>query len=336
MENWNGATWIQKARGLTRDKEKLKISAIHAGVTVGAALVITLAQLVLSTQIEKTSGLSGLGMRSILQTIETVLQTANLALMPFWDLGFLFVGLLWARECAAAPRDLLAGFRRCGPYLRLMLLQGLLVFLGGVACAYVSSFIFMMTPWAGNVMEFAQSVGMDMTAASQAMAQMDAAAMEALMAAMQPMLIIWGILGALVLIPMLYRFRMAGFLILDGQPIGAIAAMVLSSRMLRRRRFKLFLLDLRLWWYYGLQMFCTVFYLAELWLPMLGISLPVSSETAGLIFYMVYLLSIFAVQTLLRPQVAVTYAQAYEYLRQGENVLPKVLETPKNLPWDEA
>jgi purine-nucleoside phosphorylase len=52
MESWNGAAWAQKARELTRGNDKKKITAIHAGVTAGAAFVVVLVQLLLSKAIE--------------------------------------------------------------------------------------------------------------------------------------------------------------------------------------------------------------------------------------------------------------------------------------------
>jgi len=334
MGNWNGAAWAEKARQLSRGTDKRKLAAIHAGVAAGAALVITLLQYVLAAAIENTSGLSGMGMRGILQTAGSVLQIANIVLMPFWDLGFLFAALLWAREQYAGTDDLLTGFRRFGPYLRLMILRGLIGFMVGMVCAYISSFLYMMTPWAVPVVEFAQSVGMDMAVANEMMAQMDIATMDAMLNAMIPMLVIWGILCVAVLVPLLYRFRMAEFLLLEDRRMGALAALLLSARMLRKRCGKLFALDLRFWWYYGLQALCMLLYLSDLWLPMLGVTLPVDGQTAAIGLYIAYLAATFGIQALFRPRVATTYALAYEHLRQAAPVMPKVQEAPKNLPWD--
>ena len=335
MESWNGGAWTQKARHLSQGQDKRKLAAIHAGIAAGAALVITLLQSVLADAIGKTSGLSGMGTRSILQTAASVLQIANYVATPFWDLGFLFVGLLWAREKYARTDDLLTGFRRFGPYLRLMVAKGVLVFAGGMVCAYVSSALYLLTPWSVPVVEFFQAAGMDMAVANEMMSQMDIATMDAMLDAMIPMLIIWGILCAVVLIPLLYRFRMAEFLLLEDRRMGTLAAMLLSARMLRKRCWKLFALDLRLWWYYALQVLCLLLYLSDLWLPLLGVTLPFAGEMAGMVLYVLYLLSLFVVQTLLRPRVATTYGLAYEYLRQADPVMPKVREVPKNLPGDE-
>lgn len=329
MEEWSGAALVKRARLLSRGTDKKKIAAIHAGIAAAAALIITLLQLALEEGIGQTSGLSGLGMRSVLQTAGTVLQIANSVLTPFWNLGFWFAALLWARERTARPGDLLMGFRRFGPYLRLMLLKGITVFSAAMLCAYASSLVYMMTPWAAQVTEFAQTVGMDVEAADQLMAQMDGTALTSLMRSMIPMLVIWGVLSIAVLVPLLYRFRMAEFTLLEDPRVGALVAMALSARMLRKRRWKLFCLDLRYWWYYALEAACLLFYSVELFLP-------VNSMALSLGLYVAYLAALFAVQTLARPQVQTAYALAYESLRRTEPVQPKPRPAPKKLPWDEV
>ena len=336
MEFWNHASWIQKARELTRGEDTRKIAAIHAGIAAGVALVITLLQLALAEGIAQTSGLSGLGMRSILETAGTLLQSGNAIATPFWNFGFLFAALLWVRQRPVQGTDLLQGFRRFGAFLRLLIGKSILIIFIGLVCIYLSSYIFMLTPWAEPVMEFAQAAAMDMEVAGELVAQMDVAQVDALLYSMIPMFVIWAVLCLVILVPRLYSFRMAEFLILDDRKVRGVAAMLLSSQLMRKRRWKLFLLDLRFWWYYGLQLLCFALYLADLWLPLLGVTLPVTGELFWLVPYVVYLAGLFLVRTFLRPQVDAAYALVYEDLRQAGPILPKRREVaPKNLPWDE-
>lgn len=334
MENWYGAALCKEARKLSRGEEKIKISAIHAGIFAGVALAVTIIYYLLEKGIAQTGGLSGMGMRSILQTVATVLSTANSVLAPFWNLGFWFVALLWVRKQPAQFGDLLAGFRRFGAYLRLLLNRGLLTMVIGFVSVYISSYIYMLTPWSDSVVEFAQSSGLDMNVANELMAQMDMAQMDALLFDMIPMLVIWLVLLVVLALPMLYKFRMAEFFLLDDRQMGTLRAMFSSAQMLRKRRFRLFLLDLRFWWYYGLQVLCLVIYSADIWLPMLGIAFP-EGIAATLCLYVLYLVGLFLVQTFLRPQVQTAYALAYEQLLHLEPVLPKMRPVPQNLPWDE-
>ena len=334
MENWYSAALCKEARNISRGQEKTKISAIHAGISAGVALAVTLIYFVLEKGIAQTGGLSGMGMRSVLQTASTLLTNANAVLAPFWNLGFWFVALLWVRQQNAKTGDLLAGFRRFGAYLRLLLNRGLLTVAIGFVSIYLSSYIYMLTPWSASVMEFAQSTGMDLNAANELIAGMDMAQMDAMLRDMLPMLAIWCVLFALLALPMLYKFRMAEFFLLDDRRMGTVRAMFHSSQVLRKRRWKLFRLDLRFWWYFVLQGLCFAVYAADLWLPLLGVTLP-----GGVVFsmglYALYLAGLFLVQTFLRPRVQTAYALAYEQLLQMEPVLPKVQPTPKNLPWDE-
>lgn len=335
MENWYGAALCKEARKLSRGEEKIKISAIHAGISAGAALVVTVLYYLLEKGIAQTGGLSGMGMRSILQTAATVLNTANSVLAPFWNLGFWFVTLLWVRNQQVRFGDLLAGFRRFGAYLRLLLNRGLLTMAIGFVSVYISSYIYMLTPWSASVVEFAQSTGMDMDVANELMSQMDMAQMDALLFDMIPMLVIWLVLLVVLALPMLYKFRMAEYFLLEDRQMGTLRAMFASAQMLRKRRFQLFLLDLRLWWYYGLHILCLVVYGIDLWLPMLGVAVPDSVfVTLGL--YGFYLIALVLMQTFLRPQVQTAYALAYDRLLHMEPVLPKMRPMPQNLPWDET
>ena len=335
MENWYGAALCREARNLSRGQEKTKLSALHAGVSAGAALAVTIVYYLLEQGIAQTGGLSGMGMRSILQTAATLLSWSNSLLSPFWNLGFCFVALLWVRTQSAQTSDLLTGFRRFGPYLRLQLNRAFLTVAAGFLSIYISSYIYMLTPWSSTVLDFAQSSGMDMTMANELIAQMDMAQMEQLLYSMLPMLAIWGILFLALTVPMLYRFRMAEFFLLDDRKMGTLRAMFCSAQMLRKRRFQLFLLDLRFWWYYGLQVLCLLVYSLDLWLPLLGVSLPTGILTT-LLLYVLYLAALLAVQTFLRPQVQAAYALAYEQLLQMEPVMPKPRPTPQNLPWEES
>ena len=335
MENWYSADLCEEARKRSRGNDITKLSAIHAGVSAGVALTVTLLQFWLEKGIANTGGLSGMGMRSVLQTAATLLSGANSMLTPFWVLGFWYAALLWAREQHARPGDLLMGLRRFWGYLGLLLYRGILVFSVALVSVYASSFLYMATPWAEPVMDFAQSVNMDMEAAGAAIAQMSVAQMDALLETMVPMVVIWAILLVVLLVPMLYKFRLAEFFLLEDRRVSALRAMISSSRCLRKRRFKLFLLDLRFWWYYALHLLCLGVYSADLWLPLLGVSVPEGVGTL-LVLYALYLLALFAMQTFLQPRVQTAYALAYEQLRQLEPVMPKQRPMPKNLPWDEA
>lgn len=333
MEKLNATLLIKNAREKLEDRDVRRMAAIHTGVAVAVALVSTVLQYVLAEGVGNTSGLSGIGTRSLLETIQTVLQYANTLLMPFWRLGFLYVALQWARGSYARKEDLLTGFHRFGAYLGLMLNRGLLVFAVTFLTMNVSSIFFMLTPAAAKITELGAATKGDVNAVTQYLETMTLADTMALMESMIPMLVIWLILCAVLLIPLLYRFRMAEYVILDNRSARGLSSMILSAMMLRRRCWQLFRLDLKFWWYYGLKVLCMALCYADMLLEMMGI--PASGEMAYLGSYVLYLVAIFGVEVAFRPQVDTAYALAYDTLKEMVPVQKKEPEPPKHMPWEE-
>ena len=329
-------TWIiNQARERLEGKDSRAMVVFHTGIAVAAALVLTALQYVLAEAIGKTSGLSGMGTRSVLETIQTVLQWANMVLTPFWSLGFLYAALRWARDGQASRRDLLTGFHRWGPCLGLMLNRAVLAICVLVLSTNISSAIFMMTPASEKIAELAMASGADMDKMAQMMEAMSTVQIEELLWSIAPLIVIWAVIGAVILIPLLYRFRMAEFVILDEPRARGLSAMLVSSALLRRRCWQLFRLDLRFWWYYGLKVLCLLICYADLLLATFGVSLPVGEDAAYLLTFGLYLVVLFGVEVSFRPQVDTAYAVAYEGLKAMGPVQKKPVEMPAKMPWDE-
>ena len=335
MEKLNGKKIIARARERLQGVNTQPLVLLHTGVTVGAAFVIMLLQYLLAEGIGNTGGLSGMGMRSVLETAQLVLQWANTLLLPFWSLGFLHVALLWAREAQADKRDLLAGFHRVGPYLGLMLNRAILTILVLVVSINISSVIYMMTPAADRILELAESFG-NTDQMYDYLYSLDMEQIMVLLRSMIPMMVIGCVLASVLLIPLLYRFRMGEYVILDQKGIRGIGAMILSAALLRRRRWQLFKLDLRFWWYYGLKLLCTVLLYGDMILETVGVVLPVGSGMAYVLTYVLYLGGLFAVEISFRPRVETAYACAYEQLKEMNPIEQKIVPVkPQDMPWDE-
>ena len=333
MKTWDGKEYTEKAKAATAGKEVRGLAVIHAGVTVAAGLLIMVLQYALSEGISNTGGLSGMGMRSVLETIQTVLQWANTLLVPFWNLGFLFVALQWARGNAAGKGDLLMGFQRIGPCVGLLLNRFVISFAVMFLAANLCSGIYLAMPASAPLVELATTSGGDMNAFYAALEQMD---IVRLMDAVIPLLILWGVLSLVLLTPLMYRFRFAEFAILNQNGVRGLPAMLISAALLRRRCWQLFKLDLRFWWYYGLKLLCMLLLYGDLLLPMLGVALPVGGDAVYLVFNALYLLGLFCVETLFRPRVDTAYAAAYDAAMEMGPVPRKMQTPPANVPWDEA
>ena len=304
--------FIYKAKENLARKNVRRLAMIHAGVTVAAGLLITLLQYVLAEGMGNTSGLSGLGTRSILETGQTLLQWANMVLLPFWNLGFLYVALQWARGNNPVEKDLLTGFYRIGPCLGLMLNRLIMAICITILAVNLGSTIYMMMPSSAWIREL--TMGFTSTdAVYDYLYSLDGAQIMEMFLKMIPMVVISAALELILLVPLLYRFRLAEFAILHYPGVRGLAAMVISASLLRGRRWQLFKLDLRLWWYYGLKALCVMLLYAELLLDAAGIALP-AGELMFLIPYLLYLAGLFLVEMLFRPLVDTTYAAFYEKL----------------------
>jgi hypothetical protein len=200
----------------------------------------------------------------------------------------------------------------------------------------ISSIFYMLTPVTAGLSEIATATGGDAVAVMEMMDQMSMDEIMSLTSSLIPVLVIWILLFTALLIPLLYRFRMAEYVILENKGIRGMGAMILSAGLLRRRCWQLFKLDLRFWWYYGLKLLCMLLLYGDLLLPMLGVALPVGGDAVYLVFNALYLLGLFCVETLFRPRVDTAYAAAYDAAMEMGPVPRKMQTPPANVPWDEA
>lgn len=328
----------------TRAKEKLsgaacnhkKLALIHTGIALGAHILVVLLQLYLNHQIGSTGGLAGLGTRTILETIQMVLQYAvNLAL-PFWEVGFLFAALKWARGEQAGFPHLAEGFRRFGPVLRLYLLEGL-IFIGvGMISMYAGAFLFSITPFSASMQKLLLPVVESGGSIEAAYAALEALPFEELLQMFLPALILIGVLFGVLALVLHYRFRMAQFLVMDQPGTGALMALLVSSHMTKYRRMKLFRLDLSFWWFYVLVALSGVAMYADVLLGYAGMELAVSAEALWIGSYLLGCLIQLVVYWQFYGYVQTTSAIAYEELRTQPAPQPKPQPAPQNVPWDDT
>ena len=301
-----------------------KLALIHTAIAVGVTLVLTVVNLLLNEWIDETGGLNGIGLRTMLTTIKSTLSILSAILLPFWDMGFLYAVLKLSRKEKTGPSDLLQGFRRFGPVLRLKLLEILIYAILTTIASNIGIAIFMMTPFA--------------TPLADVMATLDPLApdTEVIMAAMAeialPLYGILGVITALIILPVSYRFRMARYLIVDDPVMGAMVALGTSNGLMRNNRAALLRLDLSFWWYYGLQFVCAFLAYSDVLAAALGITLPFSPTAALLIACILYCLAKLVMAWFFDCPVETTYAVAFETLRQmRKDAEPRIA---RNFPWD--
>lgn len=289
-----------------------KLATIHIGAVTLLSLVLAIVNYLLAQGVDSTAGLSGIGHRAVLNTLQFVLSAGSSLALPFWEVGFLFSMLAIARGQEATPDSLLEGFRRFWPLLRLFLLQ-ILIFTGlAITALQLASMIFLLTPLSSGAQEVLDGLAAQDPALLQQTLTDEALVMK-LLPHLIPIYILFVLIYAGIGIPLFYRFRMANFAIADGCP-RAGAAMQTSARLMRGNRWSLFLVDLRFWWFYAGQLLISLIaYTTEL-LTLFGVTLPFAPEVGVLVSYLVYLVLQFFFFRQFGSYVHATYAHCYEVL----------------------
>lgn len=282
-----------------------RLATIHIGVTALVSLILSLLGYFLSQGVGSVPGLSGIGTRTFLVTIQYLLSAGSTLLLPFWEIGFLFATLAIAREQTAAPSSLLEGFRRFLPVLRLFFLE-VVIFIGlAFAAMQISCLVF-----TASIQETVNAYAASLPA-NQPL-EMTADLAQALLPKMIPVYGLFAILYAVVGIPLFYRIRLATFAIMDDAP-GARAALACSAQITRGSRWSLFLVDLHFWWYYAaLLLISLLAYAADL-LNLMGIQ--ILGNLMVLICYVVYLVLQVLFFRKFGSYINTTYAHCYLALR---------------------
>lgn len=292
-----------------------KLILIHSAVALGAALLVQILTYLIDGQISAHSGLSGVQTRAMLETAASALRMIYTALSPFWSIGLIHSALRLSRGHAAYPHTLAEGFRRFGPVLRLELMQLLIFGILAFAAMYASSILFTFTP-AG--MAFAQMLEPMILSGefTDYMQLMEAIPQQTILDLYKVVLPIFGVLALVLLVPAAYRLRMASYLVMDRSGTGAWKAIRTSGRIMRRKGFRLFLLDLSYWWYYVLSALVALPAYADLLLPKLGIPVPMEEGLLALVGYGVYAVLLLCLEVAAQPKRQTVYALAFDALTE--------------------
>ena len=293
-----------------------KTILIHACIAQGSALLIALIGYLFHWMIAQTGGLSGVSTRTILSTAQTMLETAVMMALPFWQIGIFYVALRWARGQYANSSDLLQGFRHFRSVLGLQILYTLIFMLLGTGLFYISSTLFLLTPFSQNYMD-ALSPLMDPAATTEQIeALLSMENLAVLARDMVPLFIIFGIIFLVIGIPLFYRLRLSEFAVMDG--LGARKSLRCSLQATKGKWKMLLKLDLFFWWYYLLQGLCFVIANGNWLLPRLGIQLPLGADAAYFLFFSLGTALQILVLWQFQDQVITSYAMLYDTLTQPQ------------------
>jgi len=304
------------ARRVAASENAGKVVSVYIGIITLTAILVTVINFCLDLQIAKTGGLSSMGLRSVLSTIQSVLPMLQSMLSMCLQIGYIAAMMRVSRRQYTSPQTLKLGFDRFWLLLRTILLQSCIYLAVCMACFWLSSQIFAFTPMAASVTELLMPVMEDGMLPMEAL--LDETLYNQLLQAMLPVFAIFGILYAAMMIPITYSFRLVNYIIVDKPGFSAGAILRESKKLMKGHRFRLFKLDLGLWWWYALAFLSSLVGYGDSLLPLLGISLPMSETVAYFLFYGLFLISQFAIFYFLRNRVEVAYIQIYDILRPKE------------------
>ncbi len=306
-----------------------KLVLLYGAVSGGVFLITFLVNVLLMQQIEHTGGLSGMQTRSILSSIQVILRYASALFMLFWQVGFVHVAMGFAKGQSAQPKSLLEGFRHAGSVVGITLIESLIMMAVGMALTYLSVFIFALTPMSRPM----YAVLEPLLEQGENVLTMDTALIDQMMGTLWPAVLLFGILFLILGVPLLYRFRMSRYCLMDDPSVRAFGAVRFSVRAMRQNRMKLFKLDLSFWWYYLLQILVLATAYGDLILSNLGISLPLSAEGAYILFYVLYLVLQFGLTVWAATYVQTSYSRFYLELKE-ESLRQQTQVIVQNQPWD--
>lgn len=301
---------------LAASEQSGRIIALYTGILTAMALLVTVVNFTLNLQIGQLGGLSNMGTRSVLSTIQSILPMIQSAVMMCLEIGYFAAVLRIARRQYASPQTLKLGFDRFWLLLRCTLLQSFLYMGICFLALWASCQIFLMSPLASPVQEILEPLTANPSFSLDLL--MEEATYSRLVQAMIPLFVLFGLVYAAICIPVIYSFRMVNYVIIDKPAISAVGALKESRVMMKGHRMRLFKLDVSFWWWYLAMAALSVVCYGDTLLPMAGVTLPFSSDVAYFIFFIVYLAGQFALFFFLRNRVEVVYAQVYDKLRPRE------------------
>lgn len=298
----------EDALGVARYSPK-KLVLIHTAVGMSVGLVLSIITYVLDLGIAQTGGLSGIGNRTVLETVQSILSMASTILLPFWEIGYIFAALQFARRQSADTTSLYHGLRHWGAVLRTMVLRGAILALFMFVGSQIISAIYLLTPAGMPLL----NLSMELQQGGDPYALLENAENMAIVMQSMPFFLLGMIL---LLIPGLYLLRFTDYVVMDHPELGALYA-VLSSFHMTRRHFKALLkLDLRFWWYYVLELMVVVISYGHLILDIAGIDIGIGGDTAMFVFYIVSLAGQLGLYVWKKNTVFTTYALAYDIMHQ--------------------
>ena len=293
-----------------------KIVLIYVGAVTVLALLVTVVNYALKLQISQLGGLSNMGLRSVLSTVQSVLPMLQSVVTLCLQLGYMAAMLRVARQQYASEQTLKLGFDRFWVLLRYVILESCLYTLAGLAAFWIAVQVYLLTPLSRSAMSMVTPEMADPNVIIELL--QDPVFAGEITAAMLPLFVLFGILYTVLFVPINYSLRMGRYVLIDKPGQGAVFAMKESRNMMRGSRIRLFKLDVSLWWWYAISVISSLLCYGDVLLPMVGVELPFSADVSYFLFYGLFLVAQFLAAYFFGNYIQVVYAQVYNALKPRE------------------
>lgn len=305
------ALWREAGVRVRHEPMARRSVAVYAAVLALLSAVYAVAQYLLDDSISQTGGLQHLQLRSVLSTIDAILPLAQQLIVLCLGLGLSAVFLRVARGQTVTLHTLRAGFERLWPLVKCTLLEAAVMFAVCMASFYASALLYALSPLSSSLQQILSAADTQTLLSGGEVIVTDTSRAELLMAIL-PMMVLFLVVYMAVLLPILYGYRMVDYILIERPGARAREVLRASRAMMRGNRFRLFCVDLRLWWYYALLAVAGGLAYLDVVLSALNVTLPISSVAAYFLSYALCLAAQAAVYCLARPRVDATYALAYD------------------------
>ncbi len=288
-----------------------KLVLLYSGIMAILTLGLNGLNVLLDNQIGTTGGIGGMGLRTVLKTIQSILGYISTFFQPFWTAGFLYALLGAVRGQEPRGRDLLEGFRRWGRIIGGLIFQWMVYLLMTMLVLNIATMVIGFTGLDDRLAAAMAPVLESEAFLNQGVIDPALVSAEALWTAVPPVVGIFLLFLVPAWVWMSYQFRMATYLMMERQ-IGGKQAHLLSMAMLRGHKRQLLRLDLSFWWYYLLVGLLGLVFNLDTYLIWLGFELPFGNLVwfFGSIF--LYCGLLMAVQLWKKPLVDGTYLTFFD------------------------
>lgn len=303
-------------------KDFSKLVLIHSAIVAGISLLLILTGW-LTQHAEFGSGIGSVENQILLNTIHIMLQFVAMIAIPFWGAGLSFCAL---RTLQGKDNSLLAlteGFRCWSSIGSSLLIQGLNYSFLSILSSFAASAFLSTIPLPPSFQETFLAYAEEPVFPPP----------DNILIFLNAYIVIYFIGLLILLIPRLYLHRLAPYKIMDGNEVcNGLQAVLYSRILMKGKRRQLFLLDLRFWWFYLLELCICAISIGDVILATLGVALPVGSDITFWLFPIVALLLRLVLHYCAKPKLEITYAVFFRSILDESFTAPEPPK-PKRMPW---